>query len=51
MRFIINNILKEFHSIIILEWRETSEHFMYETTKTPPINFYTVPLFSYDLWS
>lgn len=51
MWFSVNNIFKKFHSIIVLKWREASEHFMDEAAKTPPVNFNTMSFLSYNFWS
>lgn len=34
---LVDNGLEEFHTVLAAERRESADHFMYETGKTPPI--------------
>lgn len=47
----IDDRLKEFHSVLVVIWREPSDHLMNETTKAPPIHIDSVPYFLYDFGS
>ena len=46
----IDDGFKEFHSVLVVVWGETSDHFMNEAAETPPIDINSVSNFLDDFW-
>jgi hypothetical protein len=46
----VDDLLEEFHAVVVMEGGETGDHLEDEAAETPPIDLYAVALFADDFW-
>ena len=50
MQRLIEDRLKEFHSVLAPEGRKTSDHFVDDAAEAPPVDSFVMSLFFDDFW-